>query len=567
MTRKTLFEEDAAAFYDSQFHNALQKLQQTFPSKPSGGCQQQFEFVEGLQGKAERKRARAFVTKQHYRKKKYENSEALRVSSSRSSRASASASLPKDFEATDERVQSTGDMERIAVEKVIKSHSGTQETPVIDHLGRGRIDPFNSYPIPATRDVHELVDHYYFVIPSLVHRHWHRAVRRPRSCWDLLNLYRKHETPFVGMLHHAALHLATLRGQQESLQSIEFKQRSLVAVNRSFQGLSGPCDDWTLMGVGLLANAERVWGDRQIARLHWGALKRLLLERGGFAVLQHNPPMHTKLVWSFIALSWPTMDGNPAYLDEHSESVGVSLGTSSEYTDSAYGRSCDEFVEFFNQRRAQALKNLPSTPAQQKTLRDHPYRTNTFKPGSELNNALSNTETGYDDPDKRRAVDNCRMASLIHLNLVMAEFGDFSATTIEYLKSLQLLVEDDDDDSDLSAEHLLWTLLSASTSAEHYDRVWKMSRLVGVVKRTSSQMWSIIENALRTFLRLPESAEDLELILREWDHKRFLLEAMSLTERLDPSTVVPTQTSRAAGVNMTLCSIHCQICPLKPATY
>ncbi|KAJ9497341.1 hypothetical protein H2202_007145 [Exophiala xenobiotica] len=552
MTRKTLFEEDSAAFYDSQFHNALQKLQQTFPSKPSGGCQQQFEFVEGLQGKAERKRARAFVTKQHYRKKKYENSEALRVSSSRSSRASASASLPKDFEATDERVQSTGDIERIAVEKVIKSHSGTQETPVIDHLGRGRIDPFNSYPIPATRDVHELVDHYYFVIPSLVHRHWHRAVRRPRSCWDLFNLYRKHETPFVGMLHHAALHLATLRGQQESLQSIEFKQRSLVAVNRSLQGLSGPCDDWTLMGVGLLANAEATLGSTEAVTAGAWRVRGIAAQPAN----AYKAP-----------LSWPTMDGNPAYLDEHSGSVGVSLGTSAEYTDSAYGRSCDEFVEFFNQRRAQALKNLPSTPAQQKTLRDHPYRTNTFKPGSELNNALSNTETGYDDPDKRRAVDNSRMASLIHLNLVMAEFGDFSATTEEYLKSLQLLVEDDDDDSGLSAEHLLWTLLSASTSAEHYDRVWKMSRLVGVVKRTSSQMWSIIENALRTFLRLPESAEDLELILREWDHKRFLLEAMSLTEILDPSTVVPTQASRAAGVNMTLCSVHCQICPLKPATY
>ncbi len=260
------------------------------------------------------------------------------------------------------------------------------------------------------------------------------------------------------------------------------------------------------------------------------------------------------------------MDGNPAYLDAYSESVGVSLGTPTEYTDSSYGRSCDEFLEFFNQRRAQALKNLPSTATQQKTLRDHPYRKKTFRPGSELNNALSNLETGYDDPDKRRAVDNCRMASLIHLNLVMAEFGDFSAATEEYLKSLQRILEDDDDDSGLSAEHLLWTLLSTSTSGGHYDRVWKMSRLVGVIKRTSSQTWSIVENALRTFLRLPESAEKLESVLREWDHKR-PLEAMSLTETLDPPSGLPTRPSRAAGVNMTLCSIHCQICPLKPATY
>ncbi len=53
----------------------------------------------------------------------------------------------------------------------------------------------------------------------------------------------------------------------------------------------------TLYVIDLGLTVQRVWGDRQIARLHWGALKRLLLERGGFAVLQHNPPMHTKLVW------------------------------------------------------------------------------------------------------------------------------------------------------------------------------------------------------------------------------------------------------------------------------
>jgi hypothetical protein len=136
----------------------------------------------------------------------------------------------------------------------------------------------------------------------------------------------------------------------------------------------------------------------------------------------------------------------------------------------------------------------------------------------------------------------------------MAEFGDFSATMEEYLNFLQRILEDGDDDSGLNAEHLLWTLLSASTSS-HQDRVWKMSRFVGVVKR-SSQMWSVIENALRRFLRLPEGAEDFDSVVREWHHKRFSLEAKSLTEILDPSTVVPTQVSRAAGVNMTLCSIH-----------
>jgi hypothetical protein len=102
----------------------------------------------------------------------------------------------------------------------------------------------------------------YFVIPSLIHRYWQRAVRKPRSCWELFNLYRMHEIPFLGMLHHAAHSMAALRGEHDSLQIIEFKTRSLAAVNDNLQRIQGPCDDWTLIGVGLLANAE-VWPLRQ----------------------------------------------------------------------------------------------------------------------------------------------------------------------------------------------------------------------------------------------------------------------------------------------------------------
>ena len=58
------------------------------------------------------------------------------------------------------------------------------------------------------------------------------------------------------MLHHAAHHLAGMRGTSSSVQSIEFHQRAIVAVNQNLQRVQGPCDDWTIIGVGLLANAE-----------------------------------------------------------------------------------------------------------------------------------------------------------------------------------------------------------------------------------------------------------------------------------------------------------------------
>jgi hypothetical protein len=156
-----------------------------------------------------------------------------------------------------------------------------------------------------------------------------------------------------------------------------------------------------------------------------------------------------------------------------------------------------------------------------------------FADGSDLGNALEAIETGYSNPDKRRAVDNCRMACLIHLNLIMANYGDFSPATEDFLQALQRILDQDDDDSSLSAEHLLWTLLAAFPPKEHYERIWKMSRLVGVAKRTRAHTWTAIENALRMFLRLPGSVADLEAVTSGWNREEFLKEVQRTDDEVD----------------------------------
>lgn len=152
-----------------------------------------------------------------------------------------------------------------------------------------------------------------------------------------------------------------------------------------------------------------------------------------------------------------------------------------------------------------------------------------FAEGGDLRLALTAIETGYASAHRRRAVDNCRMACLIHLNLVVAEHGEFSSVTEEYLQSLQQILDDDDDDSSLSAEHLLWTLLIMFKSPGHYERIWKMSRLVNIVKRARAPTWTTIEDALRAFLRMPESIEEVEVGLIGWDQAAFLQEVKDST--------------------------------------
>lgn len=233
---------------------------------------------------------------------------------------------------------------------------------------------------------------------------------------------------------------------------------------------------------------------------------------------------------------------------------------------SGFERSCEELVEFMKRRRLQVLKSLPSTAQQQGRFRVCKWRTTTFKDGTSISVALNQGETGYESPDKRRALENCRMACLIYLNLIMAEYGDLSETTEDYLQGLRKIADDENDDSSLTAEHLLWTLLTPSQEDGHYERVWKLCRLIGVVKHLGHQSWLAIEKTLRTFLQLPE------------DHR-------VLTDTLADCPLEPLQFSRpiiGAGirkqvghdsgqdealVHLATCSDNCQICPLKPASY
>jgi hypothetical protein len=74
---------------------------------------------------------------------------------------------------------------------------------------------------------------------------------------DLFEIYRQDSATFLGVLHHAAHHLAKKRGKDfETKQSIDYKYRTLRILNERLASTSGPYDDHTIIAVGLLANAE-----------------------------------------------------------------------------------------------------------------------------------------------------------------------------------------------------------------------------------------------------------------------------------------------------------------------
>jgi hypothetical protein len=263
------------------------------------------------------------------------------------------------------------------------------------------------------------------------------------------------------------------------------------------------------------------------------------------------------------------VDGNPAYVDGFSEMVGREPTNSGTDPRSPFEQSCEEFVEFFKSRRMQVLKNLPATSKQQNRFRVHRYRNTTFKDGATIFIALSEIETGYESSDKRRAVDNCRMACLIYLNLIMAEYGDLSRATEEYLKALREIADDNDDDSSLTAEHLLWTLLTPFKHEGHYERIWKLCRLVGVVKRAKPHAWSIIGKALQNLLKIPEDIRMLEDVLGDWkcEPTEFSTYIVDLVAPQEPGFGSQGAQGLWHQSHDIKCSENCQICPLKPASF
>lgn len=104
------------------------------------GFEKQFEFIDGLNSRkgVGRKKTRSFVTKQHYRRKQFEKA------TKREEAVAFAADVSGSF--------------RVWDAEELRPFRGIGSTQP-EQLGGGRADPFNSYPIPATRDVHELVDH------------------------------------------------------------------------------------------------------------------------------------------------------------------------------------------------------------------------------------------------------------------------------------------------------------------------------------------------------------------------------------------------------------------------
>ncbi|KAB8069143.1 hypothetical protein BDV29DRAFT_183313 [Aspergillus leporis] len=337
------------------------------------------------------------------------------------------------------------------------------------------------------------------------------------------------------MLYHAASHRESLYKDttKESL-SLTFKIKTLRQVNRHIErarirGVHP--DNGTIMAIYLLSVAERMWGNLDTFRLHWRAMNDIIDAKGGAEAFLEDDLMFAKTVWNCFAL----LNARDGYYNCPRTTLTAKENYDFKIPAKCMIGNCHSFVQFYTDRKTSVLRLLPDTEAEALLQGEaYPRRTNSFQPGTILHQILHPqynhlieghshvTAGGFaaQSPSiqiqgDRFRRDNCRLACVIYVNLLLMRLGDFSKTTELFLSSLERTLTEDT--QILSPEYLLWILLRSPivlSMGESRDLWAKAIQIIAVVKRARYHNVVQYHEAMFLFLEFPVDTSKLALALK-----------------------------------------------------
>ncbi|KAF4626396.1 hypothetical protein G7Y89_g11769 [Cudoniella acicularis] len=352
-------------------------------------------------------------------------------------------------------------------------------------LGSGSHDPFASYPFILSEDEHQLIHHYTTLIPSVFRKYWQHHVGSIIQAADLFQLYRREPVSLRAMLFETACHRASLHDL-----TYPIKYENLV-IQEIIPNLESPTIG-TILAASLLANVKRRSGE--FSSMHWRAAQEMIANNGGLLSFRYEPLVFTKHTWTAIALS------------------GTSYGFPDE---SADGQGYEELKTLLSKRRSMALKTLPTSQAHAERQGDY-VRAKAFKTQTEFERLLKCASESIEDQERPPSVkESCRIAIILFLTSAMQECGDFSRATELYLASVTEHLKQKIDDSALSPENLLWSLLRLSflhAVGPKCIEFWvTVVRMTAAWKRLEMADRQAIEASLWVSLELPETADSLTM--------------------------------------------------------
>ncbi|KAJ5722978.1 hypothetical protein N7488_001013 [Penicillium malachiteum] len=244
--------------------------------------------------------------------------------------------------------------------------------------------------------------------------------------------------------------------------------------------------------------------------------------RGGAEAFNTDELMYTKVLWNCFAL----LNARDGYFNCPSNTRASMANYDFQIPIESMISNCHYFSQSFTDRRASVLRLLPNSEAESLLLSEkYPQRVKAFQSGTVMHQVLRMSFQQSLEPltvkipvpnraiqiaGDRMRTDNCKLACIIYLNLLLLNIGDYSETTESFLQSLKELLTEDK--HMLSPEYLLWTLLRAPypVTMKKSREIWaRVIQILAVVKRARYQSVICYQEAMLLFLQLSTNAVEL----------------------------------------------------------
>ena len=394
-------------------------------------------------------------------------------------------------------------------------------------LDSHRSDPFSSLPSDMDRESLILVNHYVHTLPSLMYGMPSLIKFAPMP--DVFQLASQDKASLHSILTYSAAHMATLRGQRESMPLIRHKVATIRTVNERLRSATAEHSDGTVMAVQQLAAIEDRWGDKTVAKAHWSGLRSLVKGRGGLRAIRADCSL--KAIQLNILLCWTDMTSDVSLVaagevpkigkgQRHYNSPSASGGDTDLFEIADLPKHCEHFISFLNRIEELWGSYMMFARTGQTHALNSVRRQTFFQQGSILHLLLSSPQ-GIRQGVSSNVQECSRLACLLYLHATFLEYSHNGDMLDYFLGTLSINVLDYGINITKSVESLLIIFLRGEPHnvLDQPDRAWFVGRLMGVGRQLDEETWRALHGSLLRLLSLTDAEASEQNIqdLVSWD--------------------------------------------------
>jgi hypothetical protein len=309
------------------------------------------------------------------------------------------------------------------------------------------------------------------------------------------------------LLISAANNPAFSQGERGTTRVLAQKGRTISLINQALQRVQTAIKDGVLYAVAITALAEDRFGNSASCRTHLDGLKHLIRLRGGMKSVRRNFPLCGTLAWVEISVS---NQAEPLAHSQASKETCHAVDPSSLLILEAQDEEMI-FCQFLSKlQRVQLSKRRSHDPVD---LHSEGKTKFLFRKGSRLLTMLGDADqdSGVITPISRMNANNCQLACLFYINLMLCEFDGFPQLTTRFLVRLSSLVHQHGRDKVPRASLFVWVLvreiIQEDDGISEVDRFEWLIQMIRVARRLSPESSQMLHQALLDSLKTHEPVD------------------------------------------------------------